>query len=489
MPLITQAQFDAEDCRRSLLFFVQKFWHIIEPKTPFKLNWHIEAICDHLEAVHRREIQKLLINIPPGMMKSGLCSVMFPAWTWISQPEHRFLCSTYSHRLSIRDAIKMRRIVDSPLYHLFFGHFQFTEDQNTKEKFENNMTGCRISTSVGGLATGERGDTLMTDDPHNALEIHSDTKRQAVIDWWKESWSTRLNNESTGARIVIMQRLHEKDLSGYILEKDDFEHLCLPMEYVPTQKKTVIGFTDPRTKDGELLFPEMMNEKQVADKKIQMGSIGYSGQMQQSPVPAGGNIIREKDFRFYKVIPEGVRRSSLFFDMSFEGEDNSDFNVGMHWGKKNKDFYLMPDPMLRGLYNFPQAMFHVEQFIERITSATKVKIEKKANGHAALQVLRKKYTEQKKGKDEKKRDLAITEYVPKVSKQERLYMVQPFFEAGQVWFPDPEEYPWVRQVIKELLLFPKGEYDDCVDVTTMAILDLMNVGESQFETIGQRKYG
>lgn len=485
--LPTIDEIEGELCRRSLSNFVKYAWPIVEQKRLFIPNWHIDAICEHLEAVSRRDITRLLITMPPRMLKSTLCSVMWPSWTWTFEPSHRFLCATYGQNLSRRDSMKMRRVVESDWYKRAFGQtFVFNDDQNTKDKFENDKTGFRLSTSIGGASRGEGGDTILIDDPHKATEIHSETKRQSVIDWWREEMSTRLNDQNTGAIVVIMQRLHESDLAGWILENEDYEHLLLPLEYVSTKRKsTIIGFDDPRTVEGELLFPERINEAQRDVFKKKMGSIGYSGQMQQDPMPAGGNIIRTQDLRYYKTIPEGIVRSVIGFDLSFEAEETSDHNVGMHIGRKANDFYLMPDTIMRGLYNFPQAMFHVERYIESVQGLPKIKIEKKANGHAAIQMLRKKYSQNKPGQIPR----AITEYSPEVSKEERLYMVQPYFEAGNVWFPDPDQYPWVAEVIKELLLFPKGKYDDCVDVLTMCILDLISSSDSQFESVGQRKYG
>jgi len=463
------------DCVQSLHTFVKTFWHIIEPKRPFVDNWHIQAICEHLQAVTRRDIQNLLITMPPRMLKSTLCSVMWPAWSWTFEPSHRWLTSTYAQNLSIRDAIKMRRIIESDLYQRLFGPIILQDDQNTKQKFENKQSGCRLSTSVGGLMTGEGGDTLMIDDPHNALEIHSDTKRKGVIDWYKEAFSTRLNDENKGAKLIIMQRLHEGDLAGWVLEHDQFEHLILPMEYVESTHVTSIGFSDPRKVDGELLFPERLDQSRVNEFKKKLGSLGYSGQFQQSPVPAEGNIIREKDLRYYKEPPKDIEKSGIYVDMAFEGEEDSDFNVAFHIGKRGPDFFLLPDTPLRGRWNFPQAMFHMEHFITRLKS-NNIMFEKKANGHAAIAIFKKKFS-------------GIREYVPKVSKEERVYQVQPIFEAGNVWFPDPQNWPWVTEIIKEVLLFPKARHDDCVDVLTMGINDLNKSTESYFKTVGKRTYG
>lgn len=473
---LRQSDFDAEECRRSLKFFVTHFWDIVEPSSSYIDNWHIDAIIEHLEAVTKRQIRKLLINIPPRMMKSTLVSVMWPAWTWIQDPAHRWLCATYAQNLSRRDAVKMRRIVESPRYISLFGHFVFEEDQNTKDKFENNRKGCRISTSVGGSVTGEGGDTIMVDDPHNAAEIYSDVKRRGVITWWREAMSSRLNDPSSGAKVIIMQRLHEEDLAGWVLENDNFEHLCLPMEFDPSRKFfTSIGFKDPREKEGDLLFPSRMSRKQCDEEQKRMGSIGYAGQMQQEPISSQGNIVKAKDIQYYEKLPESFEQQHIFIDPSFEGDEKSDYCVVQRWGRNANNYYFID--MIRGKWNYPDAKFHVKQFFDRFEKGTfpGAQFEKKANGHAMLAEFKDKYD-------------GITSFEPKVSKEARLYEVLPLIEAHQVHFPKDD--PNAATVVKESLIFPLGRNDDCLDVMVMALLYFKknSTESSSFETFGERKY-
>src|SRR6266849_2240648 len=180
-----RAKVDRELATRSLGEFVRQAWLIIEPLTPFVPGWHIDAICDHLEAITRGELRNLLINVPPRHMKSLLVSVLWPAWEWIAHPERRWLYSSYASSLSIRDSVKCRRLIDSPWYRRLWGdRFRLTTDQNTKTRFDNDRSGYRIATSVGGAATGEGGDRLVCDDPHNVQDAESDSVRKATLDWW-----------------------------------------------------------------------------------------------------------------------------------------------------------------------------------------------------------------------------------------------------------------------------------------------------------------
>lgn len=219
------------------------------------------------------QIRNLLINVPPRHMKSLLVCVFWPAWEWTRWPERRFLYSSYAANVSVRDSVKCRRLVESPWYQRFWGHvFSLRGDQNAKTRFENNKSGYRLATSVGGAVTGEGGDRIICDDPHKVDEAESDTIRQAAIDWWDVAMSTRLHDPRSSAKVIVMQRCHQRDLSGHLMEQGVWEHLCLPAEYKGSRPATSIGFSDPRTEPGDLLWPERFGEKEIADLKVSLGS-------------------------------------------------------------------------------------------------------------------------------------------------------------------------------------------------------------------------
>ncbi len=293
-------------------------WKEVET-AEYKHGWHIDAICEHLEALYAGELKHLLLLMPPRHMKSLSVSVMFPAWAWLQNPGTRFLYASYAHSLSIRDSIKCRRILNSAKYREMAGIFQpdfgLLEDQNTKMRFENTYGGQRIATSVDGALTGEGGDIIVVDDPHNVREVESEAVRTNALSWWDEAMSTRLNDRKTGHYIIVLQRSHEKDLAGHIMEglakdhEDEWTTLCLPARYEgETRYHTPLNFEDPRTVVGEPLWPEKWDEDSLDSVEGQLGSYGAAAQLQQRPAPREGGLIQS---RWFEVVDKGPPESEI----------------------------------------------------------------------------------------------------------------------------------------------------------------------------------
>lgn len=216
----------------SLPEFIRAAWKVLEPGNRYSHNWHIDLIAERLTALRQRQIRRLIINIPPRCMKSLLCSVMWPAWIWTTEPERRFLFASYSDSLSTKHSVDRRTLMSSAWYQSLWAHrFRFASDQNVKTEFQNTARGHMIATSVTGTATGKGGDFLVVDDPHNPKQALSELEREAAIRFFTQTLVTRLDDPKTGSICVIMQRLHELDLSGYLLAKGGWEHISLPMEY------------------------------------------------------------------------------------------------------------------------------------------------------------------------------------------------------------------------------------------------------------------
>jgi len=284
--------------RGGLLEFVRYFWSVLEPGTKFVDGWALEAICEHLEAVTFGEITKLLINVPPGFMKSLLTDVFWPAWEWgpMNKPHIRYVTFSYSSMLTERDNGRFKDLLTCPEYQEMYGdRVQLRKVGETK--VTNMRHGWKLASSVGGVGTGERGDRAIIDDPHNVKESESKAVRQETIRWFRESLSSRLNNMETGAKVVIMQRVNEEDVSGEIISSmDGWCHLLIPMEYVwqaddnGQPLATSIGWVDPRWKprpqdcDGELAWPERFPEHIIPTMKSDASKFAWACNPYEAPI-------------------------------------------------------------------------------------------------------------------------------------------------------------------------------------------------------------
>jgi predicted phage terminase large subunit-like protein len=449
---------------QSLPEFIRQAWHVVEPATPYVHGWHLDAISDHLKAISVGHIRNLIINIPPRYMKSLSVCVFWPCWEWTDRPSLRWLFSSYSDRLAIRDSLKCRRLIDSPWYQERWGDvFHLAGDQNEKSRFENNKTGYRLATGVGGAATGEGGDRLIVDDPIKAKDADSDAIRATANTWWDETMSTRGNDPKTVAKVIIMQRLHDDDLTGHVLHKmrdggEHYEHLCLPAEYEPRVFVSGIGWSDPRAEDGTLLWPERFNAENIQALKKSLGSYGASGQLQQRPTPRGGGMIKRAWWKFYKVAPTAFDRIVDSWDMTFKDSKSSDFVSGQKWGKIGADAYLLA--RIHDRMDFPTAQQAVKNLAAIPPHAPAKLIEDKANGTAIIASLQRIIP-------------GLIPVEPEGSKQARASAVSPFIEAGNCYLPDPSIAPWIEEFIAECASFPLGAHDDDVDAMSQALSRLM----------------
>jgi len=445
--LPTLDEFKRWRAETSLHAFVKQAWHVVEPGKPFVDGKHIHAMCLHLEAVSRGEIKRLLINIPPRSMKSLLVSVFWPCWEWINSPEKRWLFASYSDRLSVRDSMKCRHVICSKWYQdNWSGRFRLADDQNTKGRFENDKRGFRMATSIGGLGTGEGGDRLVCDDPHNVMDAFSTAAMENAVDWFKEVWSSRLNDASTGAKVVVMQRVSEKDVSAHIIDEGGWEHLCLPAEFEPERKCRTSIWEDWRTKEGELLWPERMDEKTLADLKKSLGSYGTAGQLQQSPAPRGGGMFRREWFGTVDVAPAsgGFVR---YWDRSYT-EGGGDWTSGLKMSVVNGLFYV------HDVRRFQGSAFTTENAI-RCTA--------EADGPTVTHVLEQ---DPAAGKSEVAyliRALSghtVRAVAKRKNKELSAYPASAQAEAGNIKLV---KGGWNEAFLDEIGWFPRGKHDDQVD--------------------------
>lgn len=472
---VTEEMVDSALLSKSLYDYVMEAWQEIEPTAKFIANWHIGCICEHLQAVSAGQIENLLINVPPGCSKSLTVSVFWDTWVWTRRPETRWFYASYDEALSVRDSLKARNLINTAWYQRKWGHvYQLSGDQNLKTRFENSRLGYRLATSVAGHGIGEHPDYIVVDDPHDPEGAESDVQRQAVINWWDQTMSTR--GVSRGAkRVIIMQRLHEEDLSGHVLRGGDYVHICLPMRYEPKRMvQTPLGWNDPRTVPGELLAPEQFSEDRVRTLETKLGSYGAAGQLQQRPTPDSGGAIKRTWWRYFDAEhpPEDLDREQQSWDLSFKDLATSDPVVGQRWGRRGAVLYLLDS--VRGRMNFPETLSAIRNASFRWKSAVRKLIEAKANGQAVIDTLRHELPG------------IIPVEVPAQSKEARVAGVSPVIEAGNVLLPGkrvPDSsvqgwhwepaFPWVADFIEECAAFPLGANDDQVDAMSQAIADMM----------------
>lgn len=509
---IEERQVLAHLCKTSLGDFVIAAWHVLEPNTPLRWNWHLDVLCDHVQSIlegpdavgrlprtglPRAWTQNALINVPPGTMKSLVVSVFAVAWKWLKTPSWKVLCASGNPRVMTRDSLKCRDLVKSEWYQeLFKPRWGLAADQDQKTLFKNSQGGFRAALGAGGAVTGERGDCLQTDDPNDAQAIFSKAHRETVNDrWWDSAFANRVNDPELSTRIVIMQRLHEEDLTGHILKKEKlksrggaWEHLCMQMEYEPKgwsgkgQEPTWLGWTDPRSVPGELLMPHRFSRRYCTEEQTRQGSAGYAGQNQQAPAPAEGNRFLRTWWRFYKpykapswwrplcLRPEGtsdlppVELPKAYdevwesWDFTFKDTDGTDFVCGQKWGRRGADKYLLE--VFHERAGLAASVKAVAALHAKAPFASRVLIEDKANGSAVVETF-------------KSRISGIIAVEPMGSKEARAASIEPQVEAGNVYLPDGAE--WLGEFIDEFAVFPGGAHDDWIDACSQA---LIHVSES-----------
>jgi predicted phage terminase large subunit-like protein len=489
---------------RSLAHFIRFAWHVLEPGTPYLWNWHIEMIAKHLEAitagvrVNQKVYNRLLINVPPGAMKSLLVNVFWPAWEWgpKNMPHLSYLCAAHKvENLSARDSRKMRILVTSEWYQRRWGdRVSLAKDQNEKLNFQNTAGGQRIAAAISSL-TGVRADRVIIDDPHSVDSAGSDTQRQSETTTFLEAVPTRLNNPVKSAIVVIMQRLHEDDVSGVILDKQlGYDHIMLPMRYDPSRSyPTMLGYEDPREEEGELFFPDRFPEDVVDRDEATMGPYAAAGQFQQQPIPRGGGVIKREWWQLWEQerFPncEYVIAS---LDTAYTTKSENDFSAMTVWGifsggesKAIANRMMSPDgemisvikrtyteehPRVMMMYAW-QERLELHQLVEKVQETMrrfrvdKLLIENKAAGHSVAQEIRRLYGYE---------DFGVQLIDPKgQDKLARLYSIQHLFAEGLIYAPDRS---WADMVINQTSTFPKGKHDDLVDTVSMALRHLRDTG-------------
>lgn len=444
---------ERELCRRSFIDFVKLAWPTLEPAQPYVHGWHIDAVGEHLTAVTHGELTRLLVNVPPGTMKSMLVNVFWPAWEWgpLGKQSNRYIGASHEEGLATRDNLKMRRLVQSEWYQERWPT-TLTGDQNAKTYFENDETGFRLSCAVKSM-TGRRGDRVMWDDPHSVEAAISDAHRETAIRVFTETLPTRLNNPDSSAIIVVMQRLHEEDVSGYILQHDlGYEHLMLPMEFEPERRCTTsIGFTDPRTKDGELLFPHRFPAAVVERDKKVMGTYATAGQFQQRPAPRTGGFFTWQQLSIVGAAPKLVK-IVRYWDKAGT-KDGGAYTAGVKMGVGEDGRYYILD-VVRGQWEAPERERTMKQTAELDGVEVDIWIEQEPGSGG------------KESAQSTVRNLAGFPIRAERATGDKAVRAEPYavqVEAGNVVMV---RGPWNQVFLDEHKTFPNGKYKDQIDAAS-----------------------
>lgn len=455
----------------TLAGFVREAWPILEPNAKLVWNWHLDAICDHLEAVSDGRITRLLINVPPGSSKSLICSVMWQAWEWATgRASLRYLTTAFNDVPVKRDTRKCRDLILSEWYRSLWPEITLTRTGETS--FANSATGTREGVAFGSL-TSQRGDRLIIDDPHSVETAESTAERQTTTRRFREGALNRLNDQERSAIVVVMQRLHADDVSGTILKMGmGFVHLCLPMEFEPERAcRTSIGFADPRTADGDLLDPVRFPREAVESLKTGMGSYAYAGQYQQRPTPREGGLFKRSWFegKIIGAAPAGTRWVR-HWDLAATAKSNSARTAGVKLGRAPDGSFIVGH-VVKGQLEGPEVRKLIRATAEIDGKLVQISIPQDP-GQA--------------GKVQSRDMIAMLPGYRAHAEPEtgdKTTRAEPFAaqcEAGNVYLVAGT---WNDDYLDELCLFPGGSFKDQVDASSGAFGRLATASRFSFDNV------
>lgn len=467
--------------RNSLSAFIEKSFGTVDAGSEYHHGWHIDAIAELLTACKDREVKRAIINIPPRSLKSISCTVAFPAWLLGLDPKTKIMTASYAQSLSYKHSQDTRFIMQSDWYKAVFPKTILAKDQNEKGKFMTTERGHRLAVSVGSSAIGEGGNFLIVDDGLNPTQAASDLERENANNWYRQGFTSRLNDPKNDVMIVVMQRLHEDDISGMLLAQGGYEHLCLPA--INDSRKTIsIGKDKIKVwEEGELLQPERLSQEVLDLKKIEMGSFSFAGQYQQTPVPAGGGILKKEYWQYWEgtTPPETVDIVQVY-DTAFTEKATNDYCARTTWGVftgGDGQLNIILLERLNKRMEFPELLAEAKESYKKFTKLKTnepplVLIEEKASGLPLIQELRRSGVRVK----------GIKRNANSGDKVSRAHNITHILESGKVWVPcnnvvvdgknNFTPKPYAQEVIDQCMAFPNGTYDDLVDTVVDAIAHL-----------------
>jgi len=450
-------------CEMSFYEFFKAAWIVVEPAVPLSTNWHHKYICDLLQEECERVIAQkpktkdVIINVPFRSTKSLIVTVMFPVWAWIKSPKLRFITSSYSATLSIELATKSRDIIFSDWFKRRWGDvFHIKKDQNLKERYENNFVGMRRATSVGGTVTGQGGDFLIVDDPLSPQMASSATERDNANEWYRTTFYSRLNQPDIGVRIIIMQRVHEDDLTGFLLGKETrlkYKHICIPAKSGDGNIKPTY-LEKHYNKDTGLFWEDRFSQRTLDDYRSALGSYGYAGQLQQTPTPLDSGMIHKDWFKVdrYRVEDSVV---NFVIDPAYTADQKNDPSALLAYTYKDNKWQIVD--CVNVYKEFPDLVKFIQQWVAKngYTNRSRIYVEPKASGKSIVQTL------------VRETGLNVKEDKPPTKdKVARVSDVSASLESGRVSILNGD---WNDEFLDQLAKFPAAKHDDMVDCLVMAV--------------------
>ena len=453
--MISEAEYLAFT-RQDFHTFMHLSFRELNPRVQFQRNWHTELIAAKLESCFRGETRRLIINVPPRSLKSHAASVAFPAYVLGHDPSAQIICASYGQELANKHSLDCRALMASARYKQLFRTRLSAQKQGVPE-FATTQKGFRLATSVGGVLTGRGADLIIIDDPLKPEEALSESQRQAVNEWYDHTLYSRLNDKRDGCIIIIMQRLHEDDLVGHVLEQENWDLVRLAAIAEEEEVHTITTTLGTRTvcrHVGEVLHPEREPLELLHHLHRTMGAYNFAGQYQQQPAPLGGGIVKREWFKTYVKGEEPAKFDMILqsWDTANKSSELSDFSVCTTWGRKRSKFFLLD--VLRQRLDYPDLKRAVRSNAERFHPSN-ILIEDKASGTQLIQELIRDGVSH------------VTKYEPSMDKIMRLHSVTSTIENGFVYLPT--EADWLAAYLHELTIFPNGKHDDQADSTSQAL--------------------
>ena len=430
-------------CRSDFRAFAQKAFEILNPGTQFLDTWHIDAIANGLEEIRRAAYRRQIINMPPRTLKSHLASICWPAFLLGHDPATKIIVVSYAEQLAEMLSNDTRRLMQSSFYRDVFPHTRLERQSNLHVSTDQN--GFRIGATVGGSITGLGADWIVVDDPHNASEAYSEPAREKVKNFFRQTLLSRLNNPSEGRLLLVMQRLHEDDLSGHLLGHGGWRHLKLQARATEDAAIPIGPGLVHHVRAGDLLQRDLLPADWLDEQRLHMGSAAFEAQYQQQPLPAEGNMIKREWLRYCDPPPRHTGRVALSVDTATKENPESDYSACTVWLEVGDKHHLIH--VWRDKVNFPTLRRKILNMIGLFHPHT-ILIEDAGSGSALVQDLRG-------------RGVPAIGRKAKDSKVVRLSSASSYIETSLMWLP--KDAAWLAEFEAELLGFPGARHDDLVD--------------------------